>query len=162
MEDYSIIELYFQRSENAIYETDLKYHDYCENIGMNILNNHQDTEECINDLYLKIWNAIPPQKPTCFHAFLGKIMRNLSLDRFRKRTTQKRRDGDFYILLSELEECIPSTTSVWKSCSEKLLTDLINEFLDNINEIDRVVFVKRYFFCEKISQIAVDMFAYNK
>lgn len=149
-----IIELYFQRSEKVIEETDKKYHGYCENIGMNILNNYQDTEECINDCYLNAWNCMPPEKPKILHAFLGRIMRNLSIDRYRKNKAQKRKEGEFHVLLDELEECIPTNTSVWDSVNERLLSTAIDDFLTKCTEKEKNIFIKRYFFCKSVKAIA--------
>lgn len=153
MEDSLIIDLYFKRSEEAIKETDIKYHQYCENIGYHILKNHQDTEECINDCYFKTWNAIPPTRPNSLQSFLGKIMRNLSLDCYRKKHSQKRGGNEFGILLSELNECIPSNDSVWDSYNSKMLSEAIDKFLNEIPEKQCIVFIKRYYFCKSIKEI---------
>lgn len=154
MEDAKIIELFWERLESAIAETDKKYHNYCQEIGMNILRNILDTEECINDCYFKTWNAIPPKRPNSLRAFVGKIMRNLSLDKYRAKNTLKRKEGEFWIVLSELEDCIPSEKTVWDSYSEKLLSSTIDSFLKNVSDRERYIFLKRYFFCKSIREIS--------
>lgn len=148
-----IIDLYFKRSQKAIKETDKKYHNYCESIGIRILENHQDTEECINDCYFNTWNSIPPRRPDSLRHFLGKIMRNLSLDCYRKRHARKREGGEFDILLSELDKCIPSDSPVWDSYNYKVLSKTIDSFLNGISEKHRIVFIKRYYFCQSIEEI---------
>lgn len=154
MNDETIINLFFQRSENAIVETDKKYHGYCKSIGFHILNNQQDTEECINDCYFAVWNSIPPTFPNNFRVFIGRIMRNLSLDLYRKTNAAKRGNGNFPILLSELDECIPLYASPWETVNAELLTNAIDSFLDTRSEKERAVFIKRYFLCESVGEIA--------
>lgn len=154
MEDSAIIDLYFFRSEKAIEETDKKYRPYCEYIGMNILRDHQDTEECINDSYLHTWNSIPPTQPKSLKSFLGRIMRNLSLDRFRNKHAKKRNSGETEVLLSELNDCIPDNNSVWDKIEFRLLGEAIDKFLSGVTEKNRVIFIKRYYFCENIGDIA--------
>ena len=112
MDDTMIIDLYWERSESAINETALKYGNYCTKIAMNILQSREDSEECVNDTYLKTWDAIPPQRPAKLSAFLGRITRNLSFNKYKARSTQKRGGTDIELLLSELEDCIPSSSSV--------------------------------------------------
>lgn len=156
MNDQSIIELFFLRSEAAINETDKKYHDYCSKIGINILNDRQDTEECINDCYFSVWNHIPPNKPDNFRAFIGRIMRNISLSLYRKKKAGKRSNGNMDMLLSELDTCIPSYDTLWDSVNLKLLGKSIDSFLDTRNEIERNIFIKRYYFCLSIKEIAAE------
>lgn len=154
MEDAMIIDLYFKRAEQAITETDLKYRPYCESIGYHILKDHQDTEECVNDCYFHTWNAIPPARPDSLRCFLGKIMRNLSLDRYRKKHSQKRGGNEFEVVLDELNDCVPSDDPVWDSCNGKLLGEAIDKFLDRIPKKQCIVFIKRYYFCKSIKEIA--------
>ena len=108
MEDNQIVDLYWERDERAISESDAKYGRYCVQIAMNILENAQDAEECVNDTYLRAWNAIPPSRPTKLGAFLGKITRNLSLDRYKAKKTAKRGNSLFLVSLDELSECVPA------------------------------------------------------
>ena len=107
MEDETIIDLYFAREERAISETGKKYGSYCRSIAFNILHSHEDTEECVSDTYLHTWNTIPPTRPGCLRAFLGRITRNLSFTRWEAARAQKRGGGQTQLLLSELADCLP-------------------------------------------------------
>jgi RNA polymerase sigma-70 factor (ECF subfamily) len=154
LEDAQIIELYFSRSENAIAETRRKYEDYIVAISENILQNRQDAEECVNDAYAHVWNSIPPQNPLCFRAFLGSITRNLSLDCYKKRNTQKRSGNNNALLLSELEECIPSPANVEREFDDSEIAKYISEFLHGQTEQNRALFVRRYWHCDSVKQIS--------
>ena len=105
MEDSQIIELYWKKNTDAISKTADKYGAYCYAIAKNILHNHEDSEECVNDTWLHAWNAMPPQKPNVLRLFLAKITRNLSLDRFNVRNAEKRGGGEITLVLDELVEC---------------------------------------------------------
>lgn len=118
MEDSKIIELFFERSEQAIAELSYKYGGVCRKIAFNILNNLQDVEECVNDTYLEAWNSIPPQNPNPLVTYICKITRNIALKKYRYNTA-KRRNGFYDISLSELEECIPSVPQDISSCTER-------------------------------------------
>ncbi len=154
MEDGKIIDLYWQRSEAAIAETDTKYGAYCHSISHNILHNKEDAEECVNDTYLKAWHSMPTQRPNCLMAFLGKIVRNLSLDRYRKNHAKKRGDGETELALTELEECLSASGSVEEAVDGKLLTDCIDRFLAGLPRQKRSVFVCRYWYLYPVSEIA--------
>ena len=110
MEDQKIIELYFDRNETAISETDKKYGSYCHTIAYRILQNLPDAEECVNDTWLRAWNAMPPQRPSVLRQFLAKITRNLSLDRWRGANAEKRGGGEAALALEELGECVSTST----------------------------------------------------
>ena len=152
--DNEIIDLYWVRSESAIQETVRQYGSFCTTISMNILKNKEDAEECVNDTYLKAWDAIPPQRPTVFSSFLGRIVRNLSLDRYKARKAQKRSIDETALLLSELDDCIPSTSSVEDEVDTGILEEMIDRFLSSIGKDDRVFFVRRYWFADPITGIA--------
>ena len=154
MEDNEIIELYWQRSEIAIKETDGKYGKYCKSIVQNILQNKEDTEECVNDTWLHTWNAIPTERPYEFRTWLGRIARNLAFDRYRKRTAKKRGGREVDILMSELEECIPSAQTVEKELEDAELASFINNFLKEQKKESRMIFVRRYYYSDSIKQIA--------
>lgn len=156
MNDIDIIELYFARSEKAISETDKKYGAYCNTIAENILFNKQDSEECVSDTYLKAWNSIPPNKPQKLRTYLGRITRNLAINRYKLYSAEKRGGGATDIILSELEGCIPSSLSVEDSLDEKLLVKALENFLKHQNDTKRNVFLRRYWYCEPISRIAED------
>lgn len=149
-----IIDLYWSRSESAIKETDLKYGNYCKAIAMNILKNIEDTEECVNDTYLKTWNAIPTQRPNIFPAFLGKITRNLSLNKYREKKAKKRGGNEIELLIDELEHCIPSRNSVEGEYESSTIVEAIDKFLDSIDYENRIVFVRRYWYVDSIAAIA--------
>lgn len=129
MDDDKIIDLYWTRSEKAIVKTRDKYGKYCYCIAFNILGNKEDAEECVNDTYLKTWNAIPPTHPKRLQTFLGKITRNLSLNMYEKRIAEKRGYGQIPILLDELEACIPDTKTTDCMTEDIVLKDLLNRFL---------------------------------
>ena len=153
MEDTKIIDLYFARNETAITETDQKYGTYCRSIAWNILQNHEDSEECVSDTWLRAWNAMPPQRPRVLRQFLAKITRNLSLDRFRAGHAQKRGCGEVSLALEELKECV-GTGDPATDAERKLLEELIGQFLQQLSQRDRGVFLRRYFYMESRKDIA--------
>ena len=153
MEDTKIIDLYFARNETAITETDQKYGAYCRSIAWNILQNHEDSEECVSDTWLRAWNAMPPQRPRVLRQFLAKITRNLSLDRFRAGHAQKRGSGEVPLALEELKECVGSGDPA-TDAERKLLEELIGQFLQQLSQRDRGVFLRRYFYIESHKDIA--------
>lgn len=154
MNDDEIIQLYFERNQSAIAETSEKYGAYCKKISYNILYNEQDTEECVNDSYLKLWQAIPPKKPNCLRTYLGKLVRNISINKYEKDHAQKRGAGETDIILSELEECISSTSSIESEFDRKELTTAINNFLSTLKKEKRIVFVRRYWYMSSVSEVA--------
>ena len=153
MDDNSIIELYFARDEQAISETKNKYGKYCLKIAYNVLGNSEDAEECENDTYLGVWNAIPPSRPQIFSAFIGRIARNISLKMLRAKTADKRRSSEAVISLDELGECIPDGQGFADSLEEGELAEIINSFLGSLNATERRVFVCRYWYCDSITDI---------
>ena len=153
MEDSKIIDLYFDRNESAIEETDRKYGTYCRSIAWNILQNREDSEECVSDTWLRAWNAMPPQRPGVLRQFLAKITRNLSLDRFRSSHAQKRGEGQVPLALEELKECV-GTGDPATEAERKLLETLIGQFLQTLSPRDRGVFLRRYFYMESHKDIA--------
>ena len=148
MEDQDIIDLYFSRDERAIRETDVKYGVFCKGIAMGLLGNFQDAEECVSDTYLRTWNSIPPKRPVSLKAFLGKIIRNLSIDRLRHRHAS-RHDSDLEIMLSELEPYLPAA-----EVEEDLLTGLLDGFLAGLEPLDRKLFMGRYWHAYPVSRLA--------
>lgn len=154
MEDSKIVELYWQRSEEAITETSKKYDKYCNHIAYNILYNTEDAEECVNDTYMRAWNAMPPHKPSRLSTFLGKITRNLALNKYKGYNTQKRGAGQTDVVLSELEECISTGSKVEDIVDEMALVDAINVFLSKLPKENRMVFVKRYWYMSSIKEIS--------
>lgn len=154
MEDSQIIELYWNRSETAISQTAKKYGNYCKSIAMNILVNIEDADECVNDTYLHVWNAIPPNRPSFFRTWLGKITRNLSLDRYKKNRAQKRGGGEIELLFSELEACIPDIHNIEKEMEDLAVAQHISDFLRNSSKENRLIFLRRYFYGDSVLQIA--------
>ena len=154
MDDHQIIQLYWDRSESAIRETDQKYGGYCAAIARNILGNSQDAEECLSDTYLHAWNAMPPQWPKRLAAFLGRIVRNLSFDRYRYLHAQKRFGGEVPLILEELGECVSGAETPEEALDRKALAEAIERFLDTLPEPKREIFLDRYWYAESIGQIA--------
>ncbi|MBQ8558945.1 MAG: sigma-70 family RNA polymerase sigma factor [Tyzzerella sp.] len=143
MEDYEIVNLYWERNETAISATEKKYGAYCFSIAKNILHLEQDAEECINDMYNRAWNSIPPYRPEKLGAWLGKVIRNIAINLWNKNHAQKRYSG-MEELFYELEDCIPSPKLVEHEIEEKELTDLLNSWLASLSEEDRILFMRRY------------------
>lgn len=150
MDDELIIDLFWKRSETAISETERKYGSYCRSIAYGILSDRQDTEECVNDTWLRAWDAIPPQRPSKLSAFLGRITRNLSLDRYDYNHAAKR-SHPMDQLLSELDECIADQRDDY---AQKELTDILNQFLRSLDREKRNLFLRRYWYCESIETLA--------
>lgn len=153
MEDQNIIALYFQRSEDAIVETDKKYGGYCYSIAYNILTNREDSEESVSDTYLAAWRTIPPRRPGLLQSFLGKITRHLSIDRWRSRSACKRGGGEIILALEELEGCVSGGETPEQALHRKELTALINRFLEALPETERSVFLCRYWYLDSVAEI---------
>ena len=149
-----IINLYVSRDEKAIDETAGKYGNYCFTISNNILKNNADAQECVNDTYLKTWNSIPPTRPLKLGAFLGRITRNLSLDRYKFNRAKKREGSEFELLLSELEECVSSNQTVEAEFDSNFVTQMINDWLLAQLTENRVLFVRRYWHADSIKDLA--------
>ncbi len=156
MDDKKIIELFFKRDETAIRETAGKYGDFIRYIAFNITGLREDAEECENDTYFKLWNSIPPDFPEFFKAYIGKITRNTALSLYRKNKAAKRNCG-VYVLLSELEECIPDPVSVEDEVEANFLSRIITDWLYTLNEEHRAVFIKRYWYGEAVKSIAQEL-----
>lgn len=154
MTDEKIIELYFVRNEMAIEETDRKYGAYCFQISNNILNCREDSEECVNDTWLKTWDSIPPTKPQCFRLFLARIVRNLSFNKYKAKYTDKRGNGEIALILDELEECIAGTNDVEDFYMTKELQSTLNIFVCSLPKRECNVFVRRYFYSDSIKDIS--------
>ena len=157
MDDAQIINLYFARDENAIVETQNKYQNMCYIVAHNILYNREDSEECVNDTWLRTWNTIPPSRPSVLSTFLAKIVRNLSLNRYRDMHALKRGGSSVNIAIEELNECITDGKTVEKDMEYKLLTESIEDFLWKQTKRNRTVFLKRYFYVMDIKEIAEEL-----
>lgn len=154
MEDKAIVDLYWQRSDQAILETDRKYGRYCHAIAYNIMTNYEDAEECVNDTWFRAWNLMPDKRPTILSTFLGTISRNLALDRYRRRSRQKRGGGETELALDELSDCIPDRGGVEQKIEEQELAQAIDAFLSTLPATDRKIFVSRYWFVAPVKEIA--------
>ena len=151
VEDEKIVELYWARSEDAIKQTDIKYGSYCRRIAMNILSSELDAEECVNDAYLRAWEAIPPHRPERLSAFLGKITRNISLNRYARDHAQ-RRVPTVEAVYEELSELIPDTAE--SIDDERELAEAINHFLASLPQKSRIIFIQRYWYLCSVKEIA--------
>ena len=152
MEDRQIIELYWERAEEAIRETSIKYGRLCQYIAQNILSSPEDSEECVNDTWLGLWNAIPPQRPSRFSAFVGRITRNLALKRFDYLNAAKR-SPETVRSLEELGECVSGRTSVEDELENRRVEEAIDAFLWSLEEEKRTVFIRRYWYFDSIGVI---------
>lgn len=157
MEDEKIIALYFDRNEDAIRESDGKYGGYCRTVSFNILQNHEDSEECVNDTWVRAWNAIPPEIPRILRAYFARITRNLSINRIERDTAKKRGGNETMLALDELEECIPANRTVEEEVEADYLKELIDGFLKKLPSKQRVVFMKRYFYVLSVADIAKEL-----
>ncbi len=151
-----IVELYWQRREAAISQTAEKYGGYCHAIAFNILSDAADSEECVSDAYLNAWNSMPPHRPKVLRTFLGKITRNLALNRFMARTAQKRGGGQVPLALEELCQCIPAPGGTEKAVDDRALARLLNEFLASLPARSRKIFMRRYWYLSPVGEIARD------
>lgn len=156
MDDKQILDLYWARSERAISETADKYGRYCHYIACNILHNAEDSEECVNETWLKAWGTIPPKRPNRLSVFLGKITRNLSLNRYKKYTAEKRGGGQTALALEELQECIPASDRVEQIVDDLVLTEALNRFLASLSAETRKIFMRRYWYLSSVKEIAAE------
>jgi RNA polymerase sigma-70 factor (ECF subfamily) len=161
LEDSIILALFNERDESAITETAAKYGGYCRKIALNILKNKEDADECVNDTWLRAWNAIPPHKPTVMSSFLGRITRNLSVDAYEKRAAKKRGGDSLTLIFDELEECLHSNSNVEAEFEAHETGNLISAFLKTVSKESRIVFVRRYWYADSISQIS-ELLAMNE
>lgn len=154
VEDEEIIRLYWSRSEDAVAATSEKYGAYCTAIALRIVGLLQDAEECVSDTWMRAWNAIPPERPSRLRLWLGRITRNLSVDRLKGLRAQKRGGGQGELLLSELEQCIPAVSNVEKAVDDARLAHLLNDFLRAQRPKYRAAFVLRYYYGEPVGAVA--------
>ena len=153
IDDEKIIELFFERSEQAIRELDIKYGKICHNLSYNIVNSRQDAEECVNDAYLGAWNAIPPVRPNPLLSYIVKIVRNISLKIYWRKEAAKR-NSHYTIALEEIETYIADTHTVEAEIEAKELAHIIESFLDTLTTENRVIFMRRYWFSDSYKDIA--------
>ena len=154
MEDNQIVDLYWERSEAAIQETDKKYGRYCHYIAYQILSNDEDAEEIVNDTYLKTWNTVPPNRPDPLKAYVGMISNQLALNRYDEKTAQKRGGGSISLIYHELEECISDMDESEDIAEDVALRDVLNRFIWSLPKKTRNIFVRRYWYASSVAEIA--------
>jgi len=153
MEDQAIVGLYWSRDPEAISQTSEKYGNYCRTIARNILPDRRDVEECVNDTWLNAWNAMPEDRPSLLAQYLGKITRNLAMNRWRAGRAKKRGGGEMPLVLDELAECVSSSNAL-QTLEAKELEEMINHFLHGLPERECDLFLRRYWFAEPSADIA--------
>ena len=154
MEDAEIVDLYWQRDQQAIAETDKKYGAYCQHIAYAVCSDRLDAEECVNDTWLRAWGAMPDKRPTVLATFLGKITRNLAINRFQRKTRKKRGGGETELALEELEDCIPAALDVERRYELQEFRQAIGRFVSGLSEPEQKVFVARYWYLSPVEEIA--------
>lgn len=153
MDDSKIIDLFFERSEQAIIELSSKYGKVFMKISMNILNDVRDAEECVNDSYLGVWNAIPPDRPNPLLAYVCRIVRNISINRYKYNNAKKRRTN-YGVCLDELDYCLNSFGSIEDGIETSVLSLYIEEFLESLDEVNRMIFIRRFWYMDSYKDIA--------
>lgn len=161
MQDQEIIDLYNRRDEQAIVQTESKYGSYCMSIAQNILQNMQDSEECVNDTWLHTWNSIPPAQPNNLRTYLGKITRNLSFNRYEMRNRQKRGGGEVMLALDEIGQVASAEADLAAHIERQEFARILNAFLWSLPERDCSIFIRRYYYVESVDEIA-ERFALSK
>ena len=154
MEDREIIDLYWAREERAVQETESKYGGLCRSVAFNILQSREDSEECVNDTWLRAWNTMPPQRPGVLPAFLSRITRNLSLDRWKRARADKRGGGQLPLALEELGDCVPAADSVEEALALEELTRILDRFLRTLPDRECCIFLRRYWYVDSTRDIA--------
>ena len=157
LDDNNIIRLFNERDETALSELSQKYGTYFMSVAEKIVCNHEDSKICVNDAYLKTWEAIPPAKPNVLRAFVGKLVKNAAINMLRADTAKKRGGGEFELVLDELGEFVSDGKSTEDSFEEAQITEEINKFLWKRSEFSRRVFLLRYWYCESVSEIAKEL-----
>ena len=154
MKDELIVDLYWDRNEDAIRQTQRKYGSYLSKVAYNILSDFEDSRECVNDTYLAAWNSMPTNRPRILSTYLGKIARQISIDVFRKRNTMKRYASEYALSLEELGDSFSAGTTPEQELNGKLLDEAINRFLRTLREETRNVFLGRYYFFDSLKDVA--------
>ena len=153
MEDSAIIDLYWARDQAAVTETDRKYGPLCRSLSLRITGSREDAEECVNDTWHRAWDTMPPQRPESLGAYLLRIVRNLSIDRWRARRAEKRGCG-LESLVLELEDCVPAAPSAEAAWEARETAAAIDRWLDGLDRADRVLFVRRYWYGDRVDELA--------
>ena len=155
MQDENIVEMYWQRDERAIEETDKMYGKFLFRLAYNILADAEDSKESLNDTYLRAWSSIPPNRPAMLYPYLSKIVRRVSIDLFRRKNRKKRCTSQYTQSLSELEECISKGYELQEEFEQKILIDMINRWLRTLSRESRTMFLGRYYFMDSIKEISI-------
>ena len=154
MDDQTIIELFFARNEEAVTALSQKYGGACQRLAANILGSRRDAEECVNDAYLGCWNSIPPQRPHPLSSYVLRITRNLAVARYHKNTALKR-NSHYDAALEELSEILPAAETAETALEHSELTAALNRFLEKLDKRERALFIRRYWYGESVSAMAV-------
>ena len=156
MDDSEIVKLFLERNERALSEVSAKYKRYCHSIALNIVESEEDAEECVNDTLMRVWDMIPPHKPQMLSTFLGKVTRNIAIDRQRMALSEKRGGGEAEMAFDELAEIIPDSANVEDDTERRELLSEINAFLGKLPDTKRNIFMCRYWYCDSIHKIAAE------
>ena len=156
MNDKEILRLFFDRDETALKAVSEKYGSYCMKIAENITGSREDAEECVNDALLNAWESIPPKRPELFSAYIGKLTRNLAINKRKRTLTEKRGSGEGALVFEELSEMIRGKDNVEREFDRRELTREINAFLEPLPEHKRNIFICRYWYCESVKEIAAE------
>lgn len=154
MQDEEIVELYWQREEGAIRETEKKYGRYLTKIAYNVLSDWEDSRESVNDTYLKAWNSIPPLKPSFLSGYLGKITRQIAIDIYRKKNCAKRGKSEYALSLSELDDCLSAGNTTQQDVDLHILSQSIQDYLRTLPVEIRDLFIGRYYYADSIAKVA--------
>ena len=154
MEDQEIVELYWKRDESALEHSREKYHGYLSRIARQILYDREDSEEVVNDTYFKAWQSMPPQRPSKLSIYLGRLTRHGAIDYLRRRTSQKRGGATYEMCVEELEESVPGGETPQQALEEKLLVQLLNQFLETLSPQARALFLGRYYYFDPLWEVA--------
>lgn len=153
VEDCKIVELFFNRSEDAIAELTNKYGELCNRVALHVLNDRLDAEECVNEAYLGVWSTVPPERPNPLRAYVCRIVRNIALKKYHANTAAKR-NSTYDIALDELADCIPSASTTEDECDTAELTKAIDDFLGTLEREERVLFVRRYWYSDTVNELS--------
>jgi len=154
MQDEAIVAMYLRRDEGAVAETERKYGGYLTAVAFNILGDIEDSRECVNEAYLRLWSSIPPHEPKSLLTYACKIVRRLAIDAYRSRRRQKRGGSEYELSLEELGECCPGGETPESGYEEKRLSQAINAYVRGLSSEAQTVFVQRYYYCDPIDRIA--------
>lgn len=157
MEDSRIVDLYWQRDQRAVEETQKKYDRYCYSIAHNILENVPDAEEAVNDTWLGAWNSMPPHRPSVLSAYLGKLTRRVAIKKWQLSRAAKRGGGKVALALEELSACIPGGTDPQRALEGAELSRVLRAFVDTLKPGERRVFIRRYWYLDSLDTIAADL-----